>query len=217
MLTSGRVKRAFDIDREDPKTRDRYGRHMFGQSLLLARRLVQAGVPIVQANMGHMNNWDTHTNNCDAAQDAPAAAARPGRLGAARRPGGRRPARRDAGRDGRRVRPDAQDRPVERQRPRPARPAATTGRASSPPCSPAAASVAARSSASRTRSGPIRPRAAIIPSDLGATIYQALGVDPASEVTRPARPTAAAESRRGDRAAVRRVGGVSRSGAVSPC
>ena len=38
---------------------------MFGQSLLLARRLLEAGVPIVQANMGHMNNWDTHTNNCD--------------------------------------------------------------------------------------------------------------------------------------------------------
>lgn len=65
MLTSGGVKRAFDVGREDPKTRDRYGRHMFGQSLLLARRLVQAGVPIVQANMGHMNHWDTHTNNCE--------------------------------------------------------------------------------------------------------------------------------------------------------
>ena len=38
---------------------------MFGQSLLLARRLVQAGVPIVQANMGHMNHWDTHTDNCE--------------------------------------------------------------------------------------------------------------------------------------------------------
>ena len=65
LLTSGRVKQAFAIDREDPRTRDRYGRHMFGQSLLLARRLIQAGVPIVQANMGHMNNWDTHANNCD--------------------------------------------------------------------------------------------------------------------------------------------------------
>jgi hypothetical protein len=64
LLTSGRVKRAFEIDREDPKTRDRYGHHMFGQSLLLARRLVQAGVPMIQANMGHMNQWDTHTNNC---------------------------------------------------------------------------------------------------------------------------------------------------------
>ncbi len=64
MLTSGRVKRAFELDREDPRLRDRYGRHLFGQSLLLSRRLIQAGVPIVQANMGHMNNWDTHTDNC---------------------------------------------------------------------------------------------------------------------------------------------------------
>ena len=64
MLTSGSVKRAFEIDREDPRLRDRYGRHMFGQSLLLTRRLIQAGVPIVQANMGHMNNWDTHIDNC---------------------------------------------------------------------------------------------------------------------------------------------------------
>ena len=64
MLTSGRVKRAFELETEDPRLRDRYGRHMFGQSLLLSRRLIQAGVPIVQANMGHMNNWDTHTDNC---------------------------------------------------------------------------------------------------------------------------------------------------------
>lgn len=64
LLTSGPVKRAFALDREDPRTRDRYGRHMFGQSLLLARRLAQAGVPIVQANMGHMNNWDTHNDCC---------------------------------------------------------------------------------------------------------------------------------------------------------
>ena len=65
MLTSGGVKRAFALEREDPRVRDRYGRHPFGQSLLLARRLVQAGVPIVQANMGSMNNWDTHSSNCD--------------------------------------------------------------------------------------------------------------------------------------------------------
>ena len=36
---------------------------MFGQSILLARRLVQAGVPIVQANMGRVQNWDTHSGN----------------------------------------------------------------------------------------------------------------------------------------------------------
>jgi len=63
MLLSGKVARAFDIGREDPKTRDRYGRNMFGQSILLARRLVEAGVPIVQANMGRVQNWDTHSGN----------------------------------------------------------------------------------------------------------------------------------------------------------
>ena len=63
MLTASEVGRAFAIEREPAAVRDRYGRHMFGQSLLLARRLVEAGVPIVQANMGTMNNWDTHNSN----------------------------------------------------------------------------------------------------------------------------------------------------------
>ena len=49
---SGKDSRAFELAGEDPRVRDRYGRHMFGQSLLLARRLVQAGVPIVQVNLG---------------------------------------------------------------------------------------------------------------------------------------------------------------------
>jgi Protein of unknown function (DUF1501) len=69
VLTSGRVGQAFAIDREPAAVRDRYGRHMFGQSLLLARRLVEAGVPIVQANMGSMNNWDTHNSNCQQLKD----------------------------------------------------------------------------------------------------------------------------------------------------
>ena len=63
LLLSGKVAQAFDLDREDPKSRDKYGRHMFGQSILLARRLVEAGVPIVQANMGRVQNWDTHSGN----------------------------------------------------------------------------------------------------------------------------------------------------------
>jgi hypothetical protein len=63
LLLSGKVARAFDLTREDPKVRDRYGRHMYGQSLLLARRLVQAGVPIVQVNMGRVQTWDTHSGN----------------------------------------------------------------------------------------------------------------------------------------------------------
>jgi uncharacterized protein (DUF1501 family) len=63
VLTSGRIARAFEIDQEPAAVRDRYGRLAFGQSLLLARRLVQAGVPVVQANMGHVQNWDTHAGN----------------------------------------------------------------------------------------------------------------------------------------------------------
>jgi hypothetical protein len=61
MLTSGKLSRAFEVDREPAAVRDRYGRHAFGQSLLLARRLVEAGVPVVQANMGRVQNWDNHS------------------------------------------------------------------------------------------------------------------------------------------------------------
>jgi hypothetical protein len=62
VLTSGRIARAFEMNREPAVVRERYGRHAFGQSLLLARRLVEAGVPIVQANMGRVQNWDSHSN-----------------------------------------------------------------------------------------------------------------------------------------------------------
>jgi uncharacterized protein (DUF1501 family) len=63
LLTSGGVARAFELEREPLAMRERYGRHLFGQSLLLARRLVAAGVPVVQANMGRVQNWDTHGAN----------------------------------------------------------------------------------------------------------------------------------------------------------
>lgn len=62
VLTSGRVATAFEMDREPAAVRDRYGRHSFGQSLLLARRLVESGVSVVQANMGRVQNWDHHSN-----------------------------------------------------------------------------------------------------------------------------------------------------------
>ncbi len=63
LLTSGKMAQAFQLEREPDDVRDRYGRHTFGQSLLLARRLVQAGVSIVQANMGPVQTWDTHEKN----------------------------------------------------------------------------------------------------------------------------------------------------------
>jgi uncharacterized protein (DUF1501 family) len=62
VLTSGRIARAFEMGREPAAIRERYGRHTFGQSLLLARRLIQAGVTVVQADMGHVQNWDSHSD-----------------------------------------------------------------------------------------------------------------------------------------------------------
>lgn len=63
LLTSGHIVRAFQLEREPDHVREAYGRHTFGQSLLLARRLVEAGVTIVQANMGGVQTWDTHEKN----------------------------------------------------------------------------------------------------------------------------------------------------------
>jgi hypothetical protein len=51
------ARRAFDISKEDPRLRDRYGRHNWGQSTLLARRLVEAGVTFLTV---HFGGWDHH-------------------------------------------------------------------------------------------------------------------------------------------------------------
>ena len=50
------------MTRADDKTQDRYGRNSFGWSLLMARRLVEAGVNLVQVNLGNNETWDTHGN-----------------------------------------------------------------------------------------------------------------------------------------------------------
>ncbi len=63
LLSSGRLVDAFQIAQETDETRLRYGRNAFGQSLLLARRLLSAGVPLVQAAMGIVQTWDTHVDN----------------------------------------------------------------------------------------------------------------------------------------------------------
>jgi hypothetical protein len=61
--------KAFDLAAEPPQVRDRYGRHRFGQSVLLARRLVEAGVSLVQVtwpndrSLLNQGNWDTHQKN----------------------------------------------------------------------------------------------------------------------------------------------------------
>lgn len=60
LVTAPETKRAFEIGKEDPRLRDRYGRTRFGQSCLLARRLIESGVRFVTVSDG---GWDTHTNN----------------------------------------------------------------------------------------------------------------------------------------------------------
>ena len=67
MLTSGKTRDAFDLSREPDQVRDRYGRNLYGASLLVARRLVEAGVPFVSVHQeifrhyGHA--YDMHENN----------------------------------------------------------------------------------------------------------------------------------------------------------
>jgi hypothetical protein len=57
MISGPAARRAFDISKEDPRLRDMYGRHNWGQSCLLACRLVEAGVTFVTV---HMGGWDHH-------------------------------------------------------------------------------------------------------------------------------------------------------------
>jgi len=59
MVAGERMRAAFNLDAEDPKVRDQYGRHRYGQSALLARRLVEAGARCVNINTG---NWDHHND-----------------------------------------------------------------------------------------------------------------------------------------------------------
>ena len=62
LLTDVRVRRAFDLSHAPAKDLDRYGRNAFGWSLLTAARLVEAGVNLVQVNLGNNETWDTHGN-----------------------------------------------------------------------------------------------------------------------------------------------------------
>ncbi len=77
LVTSGGARAAFDLSQESDKTRDRYGRYTWGQSVLLARRLIEAGVRLVHVNWARdpgdnaVGNplWDTHELNADRLQD----------------------------------------------------------------------------------------------------------------------------------------------------
>lgn len=63
LALSPEVRRAFDLAREPAAVRERYGRHTWGQSHLLARRLVEAGVRFVTTVNGPSITWDTHKDN----------------------------------------------------------------------------------------------------------------------------------------------------------
>jgi hypothetical protein len=62
LLTDARLRRAIDVLNAEPQVLDRYGRNSFGWSLLMAYRLVEAGVNLVQVNLGNNETWDTHGN-----------------------------------------------------------------------------------------------------------------------------------------------------------
>ncbi len=63
LVSAPGVREAFDLSREHPRLRDDYGRHSWGQSHLLARRLVEAGVRFVTTVNGPSITWDTHKDN----------------------------------------------------------------------------------------------------------------------------------------------------------
>lgn len=66
IITSPAAKKAFALDQESAKTRDRYGRTALGQYSLLARRLIESGVQFVTVTDG---GWDTHANNFKTLKD----------------------------------------------------------------------------------------------------------------------------------------------------
>jgi hypothetical protein len=71
LLASPKVREAFEISQESKETRERYGRNIHGQSVLLGRRLLEHGVPLVNINWHDdgKNFWDTHGNNFNRLKD----------------------------------------------------------------------------------------------------------------------------------------------------
>jgi hypothetical protein len=63
VLNDPRTRQAFEVENADPRVLARYGRNKFGLSLLMAFRLVEAGVTLVQVNLGKNSSWDTHRRN----------------------------------------------------------------------------------------------------------------------------------------------------------
>lgn len=63
VLTNPQTSSAFDVEQADEAVQQRYGKNKFGLSLLMAKRLVEAGVKYVQVNLGKNSSWDTHRRN----------------------------------------------------------------------------------------------------------------------------------------------------------
>ena len=61
LITNGKAREAFEVDREDDKMRERYGMNTFGQSLMLARRLIEAGTRVVEVIWPKVANSDNHS------------------------------------------------------------------------------------------------------------------------------------------------------------
>ncbi len=65
-----KATKAFDLNDEPAELRDRYGRNLFGQGCLLARRLIERGVPFIEVSLATVGNlalgWDTHIDNFNA-------------------------------------------------------------------------------------------------------------------------------------------------------
>jgi hypothetical protein len=75
LLQSDKTRQALNLASEPTKVRERYGDHYFGQSCILARRLVEAGVPLITVYWGRgapgaPGNWDTHSKNCETMKDS---------------------------------------------------------------------------------------------------------------------------------------------------
>src|SRR5581483_5937828 len=74
LLSSPRIREGFDLEKEEANLRERYGRNAFGQSCLLARRLVERGARFVQVNFARTvtqkgYGWDTHDRGRDSLKD----------------------------------------------------------------------------------------------------------------------------------------------------
>ncbi len=173
LISSQKAREAFNIDAEPAALRDEYGRNAAGQRMLMARRLVEAGVRFVSLTYG---GWDMHASITGGmrGQMPPFDQAFAALI-------------RDLDRAGlldttlvmvsQRVRPHAED-----QR---RRPAATTGRRCSASCWPAAASRRARSTARRTRPPASRRTTRSAVEDLATTVYHRLGIDADKELMAP--------------------------------